>query len=133
MKRIIFFGITTFLFLTIFSSCKKEEHVATTTEKIQQKWSVVNIKASSGTSGTVVIRSNPDQDFMEFRTDLKVLTYIDSQSDMVDYYVINDNVLSIDGETYTISNLSKTTLTLSTTQETNSVEVTMTIELMNLK
>lgn len=134
MKKIILFGLTVMLLLTVFSSCKKEEHVTTTTEKIQQKWSVVNIKVTSQSSGvTVVLRSNPDQDFMEFRTDWKVLTYVNSESDISDYYVLNDYAISIDGETYDISNLSKTTLTISKTEETDSGIVTMTFELMNLK
>ena len=95
----------------LFTACKKTETAATTTaQKILGKWTYVSdvyTYYSQGTSKTTTTLGNAS-DYSDFRVNGKVYTQFHNSLDTSDYKIINDNKISIDGDTSLIKTLTAT-------------------------
>ena len=95
----------------LFTACKKTDTTATTTaQKVLGKWTYVSdvfTYYNQGTSKTTTTLGNTS-DYADFRVNGKVYLQFKNQLDTSDYKIINDNQISIDGDTSLIKTLTAT-------------------------
>ena len=95
----------------LFTACKKTETTATTTaQKVLGKWTYVSdvfTYHSQGTTTTTTTLANAS-DYADFRANGKVIIQFQNSFDTSDYKIINDNQISIDGDTAQIKTLTAT-------------------------
>lgn len=112
MKRTNLFTIAILSLSLFFLSCKKDKE--STTEKLQHTWTiqstVENTHDSSGDD--IVTTPGTSGDFITFNSDGTVTSHLDGTDDSGQYVVLNDNEVTIEGETFTIKTLTSNTLVL---------------------
>jgi hypothetical protein len=104
MKKIIFITAITTLFIT---ACKKNND--TPAISLQGKWGLVNTHYLEVDNGATVfedIYTGIAADYIDFRKDNKVYSYIDGSSDTSAYQLLSNNKVVILGDTYDIQSLS---------------------------
>jgi hypothetical protein len=90
----------------------------TTLQKLQQVWLVDSTTARTVTAGSDVTIAQPGiaSDYFDFRSDGKLYFRLGAaQPDTVDYSLVNDNKLVIDGDTAIIQTITTNKLVGSTT------------------
>ncbi|MBC6111325.1 hypothetical protein ACFOG5_08890 [Pedobacter fastidiosus] len=119
MKKI---RITLITLVTVLGlvSCKKDSVEKTTSEKIQAKWSItssVNIEDVPPAPKATFTEKGAAGDYVDFRTDGKVYSKQGSSAEEVSpYTIVNDSQVNIDGEIYTIDQLTDNVLVLHSKQ-----------------
>lgn len=121
-----FFLLTAFITLVSFSftSCKKKDKVETTTEKVQHKWTLVNVVSNSHDSGGDHIITIPGSagDYVDFNSNGTYTSLTGGTSDSGNYSVVSDSQISIDGDVYTIKTLTSAQFVLYLKDETSATE-----------
>ena len=105
----------TFLSLTVFNSCKKEEHNPSTQEKLLGKWKVLKFLAideSTGAYQRAPYNGTP-ADYIDYRSDGKAYSYIEGIADTLNYNIVNDQTIVEKDMTLQIRSLTSTDLTKS--------------------
>lgn len=103
MKNLLFF--TALLLSTAFFSCKKDSPAT-----LQGKWKVKSaFEKENGT--TVYSYVGQSVDYIDFKSNGFVEQYIDGDLDELPY-TINGNIVIVDGDNWTIQNLTKSSVTL---------------------
>jgi len=101
------------LLLTLLTACKKEKE--DNTHALQKKWSLVNTSFKEYNNGTMVYEDNYTGlpgDYLDFRTDNKLYTFITGANDVMDYKILDGNKVTIDGDTFDILTLNSSAATL---------------------
>ncbi len=111
MKKILKTLAVATLIFTWLPACKKTDTVQpqTTLQKIQAKWQLQTYYENDHYLGADHIRNmtGTSNDYLDFRTDGKVYSFIFGNKDTASYSLINDTHLLIDGvTTYEIKTLS---------------------------
>lgn len=109
-KGILFFG-TIAIIAIVFSACKKDDPAPSTKERIQTKWvfektySRAVIPFFGDIRDTIIGVAG---DYVDFRTDNKVYSRISSVLDTLNYSIVDDSKMIIDGDTATIQVINDT-------------------------
>lgn len=103
------------LSMVFFSACKKDNSTTTptltTTQKIQNKWSIVSVMDYNyvGASTTLdyidTTYVGTSADYIEFRADNKTYGFVAGGFDTSQYTILSDTKMLFDGDTFTINNL----------------------------
>ncbi|MET0637722.1 MAG: hypothetical protein ABWZ25_16960, partial [Chitinophagaceae bacterium] len=112
MKKIVFAGA---LLLTMFTACKKDKDDQSTAEKIAGKWNVSKIITREVIEGEEPFEdtyTGVSTDYIEFRSDGKVVLDFDGDSEIESYQVMGDTAIVIADVPFKITALSKSQLSL---------------------
>jgi hypothetical protein len=104
MKKFILLSTLATLFAV---ACNKKDS-APEAPSLIHKWSLVNSHYLEMDNGTVMEDDNyigTPADYVEFKSDNKFYSLVGGQKDTVDYQLLPNNKVTIDGETYTIQEL----------------------------
>jgi hypothetical protein len=104
MKKFILFSAIATLFAL---SCDKKDS-APEAPSLIHKWNLVNAYYIEMDNGTVIDEDNyvgTTADYWEFKSDNKFYSLVGGQKDTVDYQLLPDNKVMIDGDTATIQEL----------------------------
>lgn len=109
-------AIACMAFLTVcIAACKKEEERGLT-ERLMNKWSVVQILDTAYASSAAPIPNKYDGktgDYMDFRTDGKLYSYINNSYDTANYTYSEKNLLvNVKGFKYNILMITDNTMVL---------------------
>src|SRR5258705_2916151 len=103
MKKIIFFTLIATLLIT---ACKKNND--TPVPSLQGKWGLINTHYLEMDNGATIYEDNytgTTADYIDFRNNNKVYSYVDSDRDTSVYQLLTNNQVVISGETFTIQSL----------------------------
>lgn len=109
-KAFLFIAITAFSAI-LFSACKKDDVPATTAQKLQQKWNFEKTIDHGVQTGFPEYRDTligVAGEYVDFRTDNLVYSFVDGTYDTVSYSIISDSKLIVDGDTTDIQVLDNT-------------------------
>ncbi len=101
--------------LALFASCKKDDPAPTTAQRVQGVWKLDKVISYFQFTGNPAMRDTTfglATDYVDFRTDNKVYSFVDGEFDTLNYAIISDNSLLLDGDTTTIQTLTSTNLDL---------------------
>jgi hypothetical protein len=115
MKKIITAATIVLLITLHLPACKKSDKQPTTLEKIQGKWLLSTDVSNDHFSGqdNIMTLTGTSSDLIDFRTDGKVYTNIQGQSDTTSYSLSGDTKIVIDGNlNYEIQTLTSTSFVL---------------------
>ena len=93
---------------TLFTVACNKKDSAPEAPSLIHKWSLVSSHYLEMDNGTVVGDDNyigTTTDYLEFKTDNKVYSLINGQNDIADYQLLPDSKVTIDGDAYTIEEL----------------------------
>ncbi|MDB5253425.1 MAG: hypothetical protein JWP27_2594 [Flaviaesturariibacter sp.] len=113
-----------------FTACKKDKDDSS----LQHRWSVVNTHFKDVFNGATTFEDNYNgvsADYVDFRGDNRVYTYIDGTYDTANYQMLADNKVMIDTETFDIQSLTSSNATLY--QKTSTSATTYSEVSLNLK
>lgn len=91
-----------------FAACDNDDDVTQTTQqKLQNVWSVdsVSLKSFTDSLDTAVSYTGAAGDYYDFRNDNKLYFKLGPVTDTLPYFLINDQTISIDGDTAQIESL----------------------------
>jgi hypothetical protein len=115
MKQItIILGISLLLFSCGKKTTTPPVTTETTTQKIQKKWNITNIKdimyvgQQTTTIDTTINNYGVSGDYVEFQTNGKAVMHFFGGTDTVNYSIISDTKLTFDGDEFTINTLNQT-------------------------
>jgi hypothetical protein len=94
-----------------FTACKKDNEDSS----LQHKWGVVNTHFKDVFNGQTTFEDNytgVSADYVDFRADNLVYTYIDGLYDTTSYQILANNKVMIDTETFDIQSLTSSNATL---------------------
>ena len=109
--------------ITLFASCKKDDPTPTTTQRVQGVWKLDQVISYYQFTGFPAARDTTfglATDYVDFRTDNKVYSFVDGQYDTSTYAIISDNALLLDGDTTNIQTLTATNFNLFSSDYVNS-------------
>lgn len=101
--------------LALFASCKKDDPAPTTAQRIQGIWKLdqtISYYQSTGFPATRDTLFGRATDYIDFRADNKAYSFVDGDFDTLNYSIINDNSLVLDGDTAAIQTLTSTNFNL---------------------
>jgi len=107
MKKITVYAFA--IAIVIASACKKNKD--TSAVSLQGKWGLVNLSYQEIDNGVINFTYNYTgvaADYIDFRNDSKVYSFIDCANETVDYAIINNNKVMIDGDAFDIQTLTQT-------------------------
>lgn len=116
MKKALIISLT---IVACLSSCKKDNtnstNSETTTQKIQHNWNLTSIediqyKGSSTTQIDTIISYGKAGDYINFSNNNKAYIRIAASNDTLPYSILNDSKIILDGDTFTINNLTSSNL-----------------------
>ena len=115
MKKIFTAVFATATLLVVTTSCKKDKPL-TTTQKIQNKWSIENLYYNDFYSGVNHINTNSGLtgDYADFRVDSKVYSNINGTKDTMVYQINSDTKITIDGSVFDIQKLTESSFVIYT-------------------
>ena len=129
MNKTLLICITVIAFV---NSCKKDNtntsNSETTTQKIQHNWNLSSIediqyKGSSTTQIGLIISYGKAGDYINFSNNNKAYVRIAASNDTMSYSILNDSKIILDGDTFTINNLTSSNLRMTFYgRETNPVK-----------
>ncbi|WP_113661305.1 lipocalin family protein [Pedobacter nanyangensis] len=98
------------------TACKKDKFAdKPTQEKILGRWKFVSLTTEI-TMPPAPVQTNTEHgsegDYFDFRTDGKLYWHIGGQEESYSYSIANENMLIIDGESYTIKELTEQKLVI---------------------
>lgn len=108
-KAFLFIAITAFSAI-LFSACKKDD-APTTAQRLQQKWIFEKTYSHGVEAGYPDYRDTligVAGEYVDFRTNNLVYSYVDGVYDTVPYSIISDSKLIVDGDTTDIQVLDDT-------------------------
>ncbi len=109
-KTFLFIAIAAFTAI-LFSACKKDDAPATTAQKLQQKWIFEKTYSHGVEAGFPEYRDTligVAGEYVDFRTNNLVISYVDGVYDTLTYSIISDSKLILDGDTTDIQVLDDT-------------------------
>ena len=118
MKRIFLFTLLT---ITLFTACKKDKDnkpAQTTLQKIQHKWNFISsidynyVGMTTNLSSIDTLAIGMPGEYIDFRIDNKVYSFITGTYDTASYSVLDDARISVDTDTLFISTLNDNAFTL---------------------
>ncbi len=101
--------------ITLFVSCKKDDPTPTTAQRVQGVWKLDQVISYYQFGGFPAARDTTfglATDYVDFRTDNKVYSFVDGSFDTSTYTILNDNTLILDGDTAAIQTLTATNFNL---------------------
>jgi hypothetical protein len=112
----ILMGIS--LLSVAFVSCDDDDDDVslTTQQKLQHKWQVQTVSARfvGPSQDTTAVYAGLPTDYYDFRADNKLYYNLITETDTLDYSILNDQRLLVDGDTVQIQTLSNNQLTVLT-------------------
>ena len=113
MKTLLLLLAFAFSISSITFSCKKKDAEKTTAQKLQNKWTFIDIIDNdhyAGADHVITLKANAG-DYLDFRTNNKVYSRFQSQPDTSDYKLLGDTKVVFDNyDTLTIQTLTDNTL-----------------------
>ncbi len=113
MKKLFLFTTTILLLFFFLSACKKNKD-ETTAEKLQHKWTIVDLTDNyhDASGDNIDNTAGMPGDFINFDANGTYTSQSSGSTDSGVYSLIGDTQISIDGDTSTIKTLTSTQLVL---------------------
>ncbi len=116
MKKLFLFFVSVIMLAFIVESCKKKDKDTskTTLQKIQAKWSIESIIDNDYSSSEIYRDTTVGTavDYIDFRSDGRVYSFIDNLGDTAAYSLNGDTAINVYSESYRIQSLTDHMLTL---------------------
>ena len=104
MKKLCMSAIVLAALVSVVSCDKDDDKPNNSTlSKLQAKWGVQNIQMEFSDGDSTY--TGTAADYLDFRTDNRVYSQVQNEKDTLDYKLVNDTTLVIDGDTSKISQL----------------------------
>ncbi|MDQ2721517.1 MAG: hypothetical protein M3Z26_17405 [Bacteroidota bacterium] len=107
MKKLLSIAIS-LIFLTFIFSCGKKDQPQTTAQKVQNKWTIVNIidntHDSSGDQRDTIV-GTPGVDFFNFGANGSLTGHLMGGDANGNYSIVSNTQISINGQVFTINAL----------------------------
>lgn len=93
--------ISIIIFATIFAACNKKDNATppeeTVIQKLQHKWNINSYTINQHVNGHDDIKTKAGSagDYIDFRPDGKAYTLFENETDTVEYFLENDQLLKI--------------------------------------
>ena len=104
-------------FTSMLLSCSKDnEDMVSTSAKIQNKWQIDSVVINEQINGNSNTETRPGKtgDYIEFRSDGRMITYFQGVTDNSSFVVKNDSVIVIGGDSAHIEELTENKFVLFT-------------------